>query len=273
MKTARSDRAEAAGDTSGAPRSLTRILALFDLLAYSKRHMSLSELSNAIGCPKSSLLVLLRPLTEKGYLMREKDNYFLGPRIFQFAQSILTNHPFESVLRGVMNDVVNQTGETILFAVRDGENVVYSSVIESPQPVRYVAQQGINRPLYCSASGLVMLAFDTPQEQDAYFQCTELKSLTPNSITDENELRGIISEIRRSGYASTVGTAHVDAAGFGVPVFRADGNLAGALVIGAPVERAKRNRKQYVAAAKTAADRLSRALGHRSGVVDETALH
>ena len=160
MKTAQSNPAEAAGRTSEGPRSLTRILALFDLLARCKRHMSLSELSIAIDCPKSSLLVLLRPLTEKGYLMREEDNYFLGPRIFQFAQSILTNHPFESVLRGVMNDVVHQTGETILFAVRDGEKVIYSSVIESPQPVRYVAQQGINRPLFCSASGLVMLAFD-----------------------------------------------------------------------------------------------------------------
>ena len=171
-----------------------------------------------------------------------------------------------------MNDVVNQTGETILFAVRDGEKVIYSSVIESPQPVRYVAQQGINRPLFCSASGLVMLAFDTQQELDDYFRRTELKPLTPNSITDENELRGLISEIRKTGYSSTAGTAHVDAAGFGVPVFRADGHLAGALVIGAPLERAKRNKKRYVAAAKTAAEQLSRALGYRSEV-GETGRH
>ena len=66
MKTAQSGPAEAAGRTSEGPRSLTRILALFDLLARCKRHMSLSELSIAIDCPKSSLLVLLRPLTEKG---------------------------------------------------------------------------------------------------------------------------------------------------------------------------------------------------------------
>jgi len=272
MKTAQSDRAEAAGATSGGPRSLTRILALFDLLARSDQRMSLSELSSAIDCPKSSLLVLLRPLTEKGYLMREEDNYFLGPRIFQFAQSILTNHPFESALRAVMSDMVAQTGETVLFAVRDGGNVVYSAVVESPQPVRYVAQMGINRPLFCSASGLVMLAYETPQDLDDYFRRTELTPLTPNSITDEKELRLLISQIRKTGYASTAGTAHVDAAGFGVPVFRADGHLAGALVIGAPLERANRNKKQYVAAAKTGAERLSRALGYRSGLKG-TALH
>ena len=242
MKTAQSDGIGSAGRTSEGPRSLNRILSLFDLLAQSNRRMSLSELSSALDCPKSSLLVLLRPLTEMSYLMRENDAYFLGPRIFQFAQSILANHPFGSVLRGVMNDLVKQTGETVLYAVRDGDRVVYSSVIESPQPVRYVAQTGVDRPLFCSASGLVMLAYDTPEELDAYFERTELTPLTGNSITDENALRHMVSEI---------------------PVFRADGNLAGALVIGAPLERAARNRKLCVTAAKASAEQLSLALGYR----------
>ena len=265
MKTAQSDGIGSAGRKSDGPRSLNRILALFDLVAQSDRRMTLSELSGALNCPKSSLLLLLRPLTEKGYLMREKDTYLLGPRIFQFAQSILTKHPFESILRGVMSELVKQTGETVLYAVRDGDRVVYSSVIESEQPVRYVAQTGVDRPLFCSASGLVMLAYDTPEKLDAYFERTELMPLTGNSITDENALRRMISEIRKTGYARTVGTAHVDAAGFGVPVFRADGSLAGALVIGAPLERAERNRKLCVTAAKASAEQLSLALGYRPG--------
>ncbi|MBC7180667.1 MAG: IclR family transcriptional regulator [Roseovarius sp.] len=272
MKVAQPDQSETSGRPSDGPRSLTRIMAIFDLVAQSDRSMTLSELSSALDCPKSSLLVLLRPLTERGYLMREKDTYFLGPKIFQFAQTILTNHPFESVLRGVLSDLVSQTGETVLFAVRDGDRVFYSSVLESPQPVRYVAQTGIDRPLFCSASGLVMLAHDTPQELDDYFRRTELTPLTPNSVTDEKELRRIISEVRKAGYSSTVGTAHVDAAGFGVPVFRAGGHLAGALVIGAPVERAVRNRKLYVSAGRASAEKLSMALGYL-GDKNATALH
>jgi len=86
MKDAQSDRTGTVGRPSEGPRSLTRILALFDLVAQSDRPMTLAELSSALDCPKNSLLVLLRPLTERGYLMREKDTYFLGPRIFQFAQ-------------------------------------------------------------------------------------------------------------------------------------------------------------------------------------------
>jgi DNA-binding IclR family transcriptional regulator len=272
MKTAQSDRIGTAARSSEGPRSLQRILALFDLVAQSDRELSLAELSTALDCPKSSLLVLLRPLTEMGYLMRENDAYSLGPRIFQFAQTILTKHPFESVLRGVMTELVKQTGETVLYAVRDGDRVTYSSVIESSQPVRYVAQTGVDRPLFCSASGLVMLAYDTPEELDAYFERTELTPLTDSSITDEKALRRIISQIHKAGYARTMGSAHVDAAGLGVPVFRADGYLAGALVIGAPLERAERNRKLCVTAAKASAEQLSMALGYGPDQTG-TALH
>lgn len=272
MKTAQSDRIGTAARSSEGPRSLQRILALFDLVAQSDRELSLAELSTALDCPKSSLLVLLRPLTEMGYLMRENDAYSLGPRIFQFAQTILTKHPFESVLRGVMTELVKQTGETVLYAVRDGDRVTYSSVIESSQPVRYVAQTGVDRPLFCSASGLVMLAYDTPEELDAYFERTELTPLTDSSITDEKALRRVISQIHKAGYARTMGSAHVDAAGLGVPVFRADGYLAGALVIGAPLERAERNRKLCVTAAKASAEQLSMALGYGPDQTG-TALH
>ncbi|MGR3552003.1 IclR family transcriptional regulator [Pseudooceanicola sp.] len=263
MKTAQSDQIGSTGRPSEGPRSLTRILALFDLFAQSNRRMTLAELSTTLACPKSSLLVLLRPLTEKGYLVRENDTYSLGPKIIQFAQTILTHHPFEAVLRGIMTELVDQTGETVLFAIRDGDRVVYTSVIESPQVVRYVAHIGVNRPLFCSASGLVTLAYDTPEELDEYFRRTELKPLTPNSVTDEQVLRRQIAEIRKEGYCGTMGTAHIDAAGVSVPVLRADNQLAGALVIGAPVARAARNKTLYVTAAKASAAQLSRALGYR----------
>ena len=75
MKTAQSDGIGTAARSSEGPRSLNRILALFDLVAQSDQGLSLAELSTALDCPKSSLLVLLRPLTEKGYLMRENDAY------------------------------------------------------------------------------------------------------------------------------------------------------------------------------------------------------
>lgn len=154
MKVAQPDQSETSGRPSDGPRSLTRIMAIFDLVAQSDRRMTLSELSSALDCPKSSLLVLLRPLTERGYLMREKDTYFLGPRIFQFAQTILTNHPFESVLRGVMSDLVSQTGETALFAVRDGDSVFIHRSWKARSPSATSPRRGLTGPCSVRLRGL-----------------------------------------------------------------------------------------------------------------------
>lgn len=265
MKTAQPDRTEPPSRATEGPRSLMRILRLLELLAQSDRPMTLAELSLALDCPKSSLLVLLRPLAEMGYLTRERDSYLLGPQSFQFAQQILASDPFETVLARVMTELVRQTGETVLFAARQGDRAVYVSVIESPQAVRYVAQRGISRPLYCSASGLVMLAHETPEALEAYLARTELAPLTERTVTSKPALRRLIAEVQRTGYSSTEGTVHQDAAGLGVPVLGGDGRLAGVLIIGAPVERAARNRALSLEAALAAASQLTLALTVRPG--------
>ena len=56
-------------DTTG-PRSLTRLLGLFDVLSLTQNGMSLAELSATLAAPKSSLLNLLRPLVAEGYLIQ-----------------------------------------------------------------------------------------------------------------------------------------------------------------------------------------------------------
>jgi len=50
------------------PRSLMRLLGLFDALAKSKEGLTLADLNTELSSPKSSLLNLLRPLVASGYL-------------------------------------------------------------------------------------------------------------------------------------------------------------------------------------------------------------
>ncbi|MFL6679759.1 MAG: helix-turn-helix domain-containing protein, partial [Burkholderiaceae bacterium] len=54
-------------DATG-PRSLARLLGLFDVLSLMPNGMSLAELNVTLESPKSSLLNLLRPLVAEGYL-------------------------------------------------------------------------------------------------------------------------------------------------------------------------------------------------------------
>ncbi len=76
-------------DVTG-PRSLTRLLGLFDVLSMTPDGMSLAELNVTLESPKSSLLNLLRPLVAEGYLIHSAGQYRLGPSIFRLAASVMS---------------------------------------------------------------------------------------------------------------------------------------------------------------------------------------
>jgi hypothetical protein len=68
----------AARESSG-PRSLERLLALFDVLSTAPNGSSLAELSTLLGSPKSSLLNLLRPLVSEGFLVHDETRTVSAP--------------------------------------------------------------------------------------------------------------------------------------------------------------------------------------------------
>ena len=54
---------------AGTPRSVMRVLRVFEAVAAQREGNTLAQLSSQVGSPKSSLLMLLRPLVAAGYLL------------------------------------------------------------------------------------------------------------------------------------------------------------------------------------------------------------
>src|ERR1700758_2529412 len=85
---------------SGGPRAMSRVLRLFDCLAKAPEGLSLSDLSAALGAPKSTLLNSLKPLATEGFLVAEGNLYRLGPRAFRLAADISSAWSLPRILRG-----------------------------------------------------------------------------------------------------------------------------------------------------------------------------
>jgi DNA-binding IclR family transcriptional regulator len=221
------------------PRSLVRLLGLFDALAAAEGGLTLSQLSAALDAPKSSLLLLLRPLVSMGYLEHAAARYTLGAAVFRMAASILSARRFPRLIRPYMEELVVRTRESVFLAVldRDAKTVSYVACIESPQAVRYVVPVGTTRALYPSAAGRVLLAFQDDVWRDRYLETTRIAALTPRTVTDRNVLARELRAIRKAGVAVTVGEAVDGAAGIAAPIAGADGTVRHALLIGAPAAR------------------------------------
>jgi DNA-binding IclR family transcriptional regulator len=219
---------------------------LFGAIARSGEGMTLARLSAELDSPKSSLLTLLRPLVAKGYLTHEGGVYRLGPAIFRLAADILSTRSFSKLIRPFMQQLVERSQESVYLAVidKDARCVTYVEGIESPQPVRYMAPVGSPRPLYCSAAGRLLLAYEDEQWRDLYLRTVQLKPMTERTLTNRAELRKELDKIRKTGLAISIGEAVPGAAGLAAPVFDTNGKAVAALLIGAPVDRFERELPQ-----------------------------
>lgn len=253
------------------PRSPTRLLGVFDAIAKTSEGMTLTKLSAALDSPKSSLLMLLRPLVAKGYLTHAGGLYRLGPAIFRLAANILSTRNFPKLVRPFMEDLVVRSQESVFLAVidRERQEVSYIEGIESPQAVRYMAPVGSARPLYCSAAGRLLLAYQNHEWRERYLHSVQLKPMTKRTVTSREALRKELDKIRKAGFATSVGEAVAGAAGIAAPIFSIDGTVAAALLIGAPVDRFERRYSVLRALVKETAAQASGlfgpALSHTAG--------
>lgn len=225
-------------DASGGPRSVMRILGLFEALSENAEGLSLADLSITLAAPKSSLLTLLRPLVAERYLSHIDSRYRLGARTFRLSANILSARRFRNLLEPYLAELAEASRETVYFAVLDKESQVATciEVVDSPQAIRYSVPVGMTLPLYLTAAGNVLLAFQDDEWQDNYIRTAKLQKLTDKTPTRAT-LRRQLATVREDGAAVSLGRWTTESAAISAPVFNADGSLAGALTLAGPAER------------------------------------
>ena len=99
-------------------------------------------------------------------------------------------------------------------------------------PLKYGLATGVEIPLYAGAAGKAILAFAPPEVVDQQV----LVPLNPNTITNLDELRAQLVQIRENGWATGDGERIPDAYGVAAPIFT-NGNVTGSVTISIPSYR------------------------------------
>jgi DNA-binding IclR family transcriptional regulator len=225
------------------PRSLARVLGALETLARSPTPMTLAELSGALASPKSSMLLLLRPLVARGFLAHAGKGYQLGPASFRLASEILAIQDAGRSIRPHLEELARRTQESVCLARLDlaaGE-VTYVDSIDSPQAVRFTIRTGLSRPLYCTAAGRLLLAYRDSEWREAYLRRARIRAITPHTVTDRDAIRRELDKIRKERVSLSIDEIVPGSAAMAAPVFDANGEVTTALVIGAPIERFRRH--------------------------------
>jgi DNA-binding IclR family transcriptional regulator len=90
--------------------------------------------------------------------------------------------------------------ETITLSTLDDTDMVYINVLESPQSVKLAAKPGQRLPVFCTASGKVLMAYASDEFVKNVFE-KELPQYTPYTIREPETTFHIMDLVRERGFA------------------------------------------------------------------------
>ena len=233
-------------------KSAGRILDILELFTLRGEPLRLREIAGELGIPKSSALMLLRTLEQRGYLLREDDRYRLDPIWLdgEAGPGWIGGRAMRliRVAEPVMRDLVDRLEETAVLGVPTADNDVrVVANIMSPLAVRYDRSRRTVIPSYCTALGQAMLAFKPVDEVERYIERCPFEPLTDRTITDPTAFRERLAQIRLRGWAVNLEERFIGAVGVAVPIL-AGGEVVGGLNIGTVTARFRRRQREIVAA-------------------------
>lgn len=198
--------------------------------------LSLSDLVRRTGVAKATVHRLAQELLRWGVLERAGTRYRLGLRLFEMGLLVPRQRILREAALPYMEDLLLATQETIHFAVHEGIEVLYIEKIIMHRGLTAQSRVAGRLPLYCTATGKVILAFSAPQLYEDVVRAG-LAPLTRHTITSPGLLADQLARVHAQGVATECEETRLGYASLAVPVLGRSGALAGALSITAPTSR------------------------------------
>jgi DNA-binding IclR family transcriptional regulator len=182
--------------------SVRRAITILEYLAQAEKPKELAAISHDLAMNKSTVYRFLSTLEEAGYVERESDTgrYSLGSRVVWLAAKFLETMDIRELARPILEELSQESGETIHLAILDRDEVVYIDKIDGRQAVQMASRVGFRMPVHSTALGKVMLA-DLPEDQrQRYVSEIGLTPHTPNTIVAPEAFFEHLRQVQRQNY-------------------------------------------------------------------------
>ena len=232
---------ESVADVNAAPggaAAVDRAMALLAAFRDGDESLGLGELAERTRLYKSTVLRLVASLLHAGMVQQRGDGrYALGSEIARLYGVYAASFSLDRVVLPALHALVKATGESAAYHVRQGDARLCLYRVDSPHPIRDHVRAGEVLPLDRGTGGRVLMAFDA-----ALLQAAPARE------------KKLYRQIAAQGFHAATGDRLAEVAGISAPVFRHDGQLAGALTLTMP---AHRYQDTYIAQVVQAASKLS----------------
>jgi len=186
-------------------KSAGRVLEILEYFDDLQRNSTVMEIANALGYPQSSTSALLRSLVSTGYLNYDARSrtYITSSRVALLGSWV--NSPFfaEGAIISMMKEMNEQTNDTVVLGMRNGQHIQYIHVIQATSPARLHMTLGTARPIAASGSGYAALSTLSDQEVTRIIMRFNAEAEDGEPLIKTRDVLEKLAVIRQKGYAFT----------------------------------------------------------------------
>lgn len=245
--------------------SVGKAMALLDLLLEQRRPMSLAELTERSGLPKSTVYTLLSSMRSYSYIEQKPDGkYFLGVRLYECGRAVSAQWDISGAARPYLERLTEMTGATAVITFLEDGHIINLEQFTGHAGVQVLSEVGTRLPLHATAQGKLYLAACTDAEVRSLLHAQGMPPFTPHTLTTEEALLEHLKLIRQNGYAIENGEYKIGLRAVCAPIFDRDGAQRYAVgVVGLFRRIDSREFEEAIACTVDTARQISASLGYR----------
>lgn len=231
-------------------QAVDRISAILREICQAEHGITLTELSDAVMLPKSTLHRILKALERQRFVYQDDVTmrFRLGSEILLLGSKALNQIDIADISRPHMESLFRQLDETVFLSVFDNDRVVcVYRIAQMERSVRYFVNVGAVMPFHCSAAGKAVLAFQPEKIVGRLLQEYDYISYTPMTVTGLNLLMEDLERTRQLGYAVCDREMEPLVRAVSAPVLRHDGTAIASITCVGLIDQFKDTFVQQVA--------------------------
>jgi IclR family pca regulon transcriptional regulator len=202
-------------------QSLSRGMAVLEVLSQAERPLNLTEIADAIGLNKVTVSRFCYTWMRLGYVHRTPDKHYqLAPKMLSLGYAALSRMDIRQVGEPYLQELSRRLGETVNMAVLDGLDILYVDRYVTEPIMKHPLHIGARLPVYCTSMGKAMAAFLPTKEREDLIKRLHFYALTHRTILSEEAFRNEMNLVRGRGYAVNDEELSVGLRSIAVPVLR-----------------------------------------------------
>jgi DNA-binding IclR family transcriptional regulator len=213
--------------------ALDRALSILEFLAKSRAGLTLPELVERSGFPRSSVHYLLVTLERRGYVQRngKTSRYLFGVNLVHLANDAWSGLNLRQQAAPFLGNLVRRTQMTVHMGILCDHEAV---IIAKHSPIcgtRTATWVGKRMEVHCTGLGKALIAYLSGPELEQILREHGLPRHNANTISSPTRLREELSRVVEQGFAIDDEEDELGLRCIGVPVFDTNGSVIAAVSV------------------------------------------